>query len=604
MKKYLALLLALTMLAAVLAGCGSTEEAAPVEESAPAAEESASAEEAPEPEVEEPAPEGDDNLEEMYEMDSEEAIEAAQSGTLDFTAHKEMLAGLTADLPLSDGSDTLTIWLAFETAQLTYLEGGDLHNHIYYTTVEERTGVNLELTQVDSVTAQEKYNLMVASSEYPDLIPGSAYSTGLDAAIADEVILELDDIIDQYCPNFKTILDSSSSIAKECQTPEGVYATFSRIKDGVTTPNNEGAFLRMDWLDTLGMEVPATYDELHEVLMAFKTEFGASEALMLKSSILPNSGLLTGGYGFTASVSANGPGGGGVSGFYQVDGEVKYGAATEEFREFTLMLRDWYADGLISENCLTRETNPFGAAMTEPILSGKAGMFYNNQPFGDVYSGMSEDPNMNFFPVRDVVKTEGDINHFFEDVSMLAQGNVMGNFSISTCCENVELAARFCDALYIPEFYLLANYGVEGEHWEYNEEGVPSYIPEVLEGYPSTNIALATFCSMDLPGVFAEARLAFTFGEGAKAAFDVWKTDKDNTYALGSNTSLNTEENEQVSTISTDMLTYISEHYWKFVTGEEDIEAMWDEYLGTLETMGLSTMMEVVQGAYDRAYAE
>ncbi len=601
MKKQLALLLAIALLVALLAGCGSKEETTDVQESAPVVEEVSS----PEPEVAEPEEQTQGNLEDMYSMDSEEAIAAAQSGTLDFTAHKEMLASLTADLPLSDGSETLSIWLAFETAQLTYLDGGDLNNHVFFTTVQERTGVNLELIQVDSVTSQEKYNLMVASSEYPDLIPGSAYSTGLDAAIADEVILQLDDIIDQYCPNYKTILNSDSSIAKECQTPEGVYATFARIKDGVTTPNNEGAFLRMDWLEALGMDVPATYDELHEVLMAFKTEFGATEALMLKSSILPNSGLLTGGYGFTAAVSADGgPGGGGVTGFYQVDGQVKYGAATEEFKEFTLMLRDWYADGLLSEDCLTRETNPFGAAMTEPILSGKTGLFYNNQPFGDVYSAMSEDPDMNFFPVRDVVKEEGDINHFFEDVSMIAQGNVMGAFSISTCCENVELAARFCDALYIPEFYLLSNYGVEGEHWEYNDEGVPSYITEVLEGYPSTNIALATFCSSDLPGVFAESRLAFTFGEGAKAAFDVWKTDKDNAYALGSNTSLNTEENEQVSTISTDMLTYISEHYWKFVTGEEDIEAMWDEYLETLETMGLSEMTQVVQTAYDRAYGE
>ncbi len=589
MKKLLSILLLAALLIAMMTGCGSGDTK--TDATTAAVEETAVVDDEPVVSQQTPADSGDTM--EIYEMDSEDAVNAVMSGDIDFAAHKELIKSLTADFPIADG-ESLSIWLSYETSSLQYVEDSDMQNIVCYRLLEELTGVHLDMTIADMTTSSEKFNIMAASGDYPDLLPGSSYTTGVDAAINDELIIELTEVIDEYCPNLKSIMDSDAGIADEVRTSEGRIGSFPRINDGVTTPGNAGAFMRMDWLEALGMEVPATYDELEEVLVAFKTEYGATEPLMLGDSILPQGGMLTAGYDFTATVSSGMVGG--TSGFYQVDGELIYGALTENFKDFTRMLRSWYQQGLISENCLTRATNPFSSDIIDPVLNGQTGMFYSNQPFGDNYNSMDETGTINFYPVRDVAKTADQQMHFGENVTMIASGDM----SISTCCKDVELAARYLDSLYSYECYLILNYGEQGVTWDYDENGEPQFLQSALDQFTSTNIAMAVWTTQSLPCVYAESRLAFTFGDGAKAAFEVWSTNKDNAYGISSKFSLTSLESEEASTISTDIITYISEHYWKFVTGEEDIDAQWDSYVETIYSMGYERLYEIVQGAFDR----
>ena len=584
MKKLFSILLLAAMLISMMAGCGGDTK--PAEESAQPEESAAVEAPVEEPAAEEPAVENEEEVEEPAVMD----------GTLDFAAHKELIKSLTAEFPIADGEE-LSIWLAYETSSLQYVEDSDMQNILCYKLLEELTGVHLDMIIADMATSSEKFNIMAASGDYPDLLPGSSYTTGVDSAINDELIIELTDVIAEFCPNLQTLIDSDPDLAYAIKTNEGRIGSFPRINDGNTTPGNAGAFMRMDWLEALDMEVPATYDELEEVLVAFKTEFGATEPLMLGDSILPQGGLLTAGYDFTATVASGMTSA--TSGFYQIDGELVYGALTENFKEFTKMLSDWYAQGLINENCLSRATNPFSSAIIDPVLNGQTGMFYSNQPFGDNYNAMDTTGTINFYPVRDVAKTADQQMHFGESVQFLASGDM----SISTCCEDIELAARYLDSLYSYDCYLILNYGEQGVSWDFNEEGEPQFLQSGLDQYVSTNIATAVWTTQSLPVVYAESRLHFTFGEGAKAAFEVWGTNKDNAYGISSKFSLNSEESEEASTISTDIITYISENYWKFITGEVDIDAAWDGYVETINTMGYERLYEIVQGAYDRLYA-
>lgn len=596
MKKTLTLILALAMLLAMFAGCSkttaepTTEPETTQEAEAPAQSETAE----PEPEAE---PEAEAGPEAEAEPEVAEPVEETSDG-IDLAAHKELVKSLTADFPIADGEE-LSVWLSYETSSLQYVDGGEMNDIVCYEMLEELTGVHLDIVMVDMTTSSEKFNIMVASSDFTDLLPTSSYSTGGDAAIDDEVVIDLTDLIDEYCPNFKTLLDSSSIIYDGCTTTEGRIAAFSRIKDGVTTPGNAGAFMRRDWLEDLGMDVPATYDELEEVLLAFKTEKGATEPLMLGDTIIPMGGNLTAGYDFTAEVSlGQGGGGGGAGGFFQKDGTVIYGALTEEFKDFTKMLNRWYSEGLISEKCLTRATNPFSSDIIDPVLNGDTGMFYSNQPFGDNYNERDETGTIDFYPVRDVGMTADQQLHFYEELTMTSSGDL----GISTTCRDEVLSARYLDSLYSYECFLIINYGRQGETWDFDENGEPQFLQSALDQFVSTNIAMAVWTTQSLPSVYAESRLQFTFGEGAAAAYEVWSTNKDNAYGIGSKYSLTSSESEAISTISTDILTYIAEHYWKFVTGEEDIDAQWDEYVATIESMGYQTMYETVQAAYDRAY--
>ena len=47
---------------------------------------------------------------------------------------------------------------------------------------------------------------------------------------------------------------------------------------------------------------------------------------------------------------------------------------------------------------------------------------------------------------------------------------------------------------------------------------------------------------------------------------------------------------------------YVKEMFTRFVRGEGDIDAEWDQYLATLDGMGLANYVQVYQEAYDAKY--
>lgn len=49
---------------------------------------------------------------------------------------------------------------------------------------------------------------------------------------------------------------------------------------------------RGDWIEALGMDVPETYDELHELLMAMKNQYGCTTAIYLDSAAVGNDNFL------------------------------------------------------------------------------------------------------------------------------------------------------------------------------------------------------------------------------------------------------------------------------------------------------------------------
>ena len=62
------------------------------------------------------------------------------------------------------------------------------------------------------------------------------------------------------------------------------------------------------------------------------------------------------------------------------------------------------------------------------------------------------------------------------------------------------------------------------------------------------------------------------------------------------------EEMEAMSTRQSDISTYISTARSNFVTGVTDIDAGWDEFLATMDQMGLQDVLSYAQAAYSRMY--
>ena len=607
-KKLLALLLALAMLVSLCA-CGgaaasTADSAAQSGEAAPPAEDTA------EEEAEEAATAPAEDVEAPGETSTEEAAEAtdftAANAAMDFSGYKEMLKGLTTQLPITEEDVTLSYFFGFEGSTLNYIPSGTMDGHQVWSWLRENTGVNVELKVVDKTQETDQFNLMIASGDYTDIVPASDYSAGLEAAVEEDIMLDLTEVIEENMPNYWTIVNSDQNLLEKVKDADmfvGIYA----IKDQMANPSGQGPFIRMDWLEDLNMEVPQTYDELTDVLKAFKSEKGATEALALPNTVNVNNGVLMGGFGSLAELSTNGMGVDFGASFYQEDGKVVYGATAEGCHKYLSWLHELCEEGLMSmDNMQAREMNPFSDYNAGMAANGTNGYMFNMQPFGGMYNGMSEDPNCNWWPVQDVAETAGQTIPFFEEVSLID----MTALAITTACDDVEVALQFLDYGYSYEGSLLYNFGFQKgsgndiETWDFDADGEPVFdgdaIKQVAE---STNIASGVISTKDLAGVVFDKRLSFEFEERELSCFDAWSTNKTTDGILGSKTTLTSEEATEASALYSDIVTYVATSALQFINGDKDVDGSdWDEYVANIESMGIDALTDIIQGAYDRAY--
>ena len=615
-KKLLALLLVLSVICTVLTGCGGAQtSSAPAGSSAQ--ETAGAAPEAPSEKTEAPAPAAPGSGEESAapeEAEPETMDFTESNAAMDFTGFQEMLKTLTTELPVVDQPETLTYFFGYESSVLNYLPGGELQNHQIWSALEDLTGVHVEMTIVDASTATDKLNLMLASGDFTDLMNMSSYTSGVDAAYEQEIILDLGDQLEANMPNYWTIIHSDQKLLGEVQD-SGKFLAIYPIKDEVANPQDMGPFVRMDWLEDLNMEVPTTYDELTKVLEVFKSEKNCAEPMSLYNTVSMNDGLLMGGFGSMAELSTNGLSGNALNGYYQEDGHVIYGATADGTRKFLSWLHMLYEKGLIDfENMQNRMINPFSELTAVACAQGDTGYMFSNQPFGGNYSVMAAsdygDPGCNWWPVQDVGETPGQEIPFFEEVTLV--DNIATILCVSTQCENVETALKFLDYGYSYAGSLLYNFGYqkgsghEIESWDFNAEGRPEFDPAVFEQFGATAIGSSVLATKDLGGVIVDTRLAFEFGDRENACFDAWKTNKRPANILGSATQFTAEEGQEAAGIYSDILTHVSTSVLQFINGDLDVDddSVWKGYVSEIEAMDLGRLTEIVQTAYDRASSE
>lgn len=59
------------------------------------------------------------------------------------------------------------------------------------------------------------------------------------------------------------------------------------------------------------------------------------------------------------------------------------------------------------------------------------------------------------------------------------------------------------------------------------------------------------------------------------------------------------EDQKKIASIGADVNAYVVQSMARFITGDLDIEANFDNYLNDLDRMGIKEYMEIYQAAYD-----
>lgn len=561
MKKTLALLLTVCLLLPVFSGCSNQESptSVPIAEAS-----SATIPEAPPAEEPEEVP--------------------PVSSTID-SVEAEIVTELPpVELPIANHDVTLGIWYQWPP----FLEGSALqspNDFPFFQNLSQDTGVDFEFTSISMMATSEQFNLAVASQSFPDIIASpSTYSGSMDDAIENDVFMDVTDLLPEYAPHYLALLEDPD-IRRDAVSQEGRVAVFWEIAKE-PFPANTGLVVRQDWLDEIGMEVPGTYDELHDVLLAFKEKLGAESPLFNDGGTLYKP--LTAGYDFQ-------------SGFCDIDGEAVYCATADGFKDYILMLNQWYSEGLIHPDFYVYEENSVDISneRTRLVNTNNVGVWSNWCE--DLANYEVNDPDYKLTAMLNPKQSPEDEIHLCVGIDPMV--SPMGGWALSTNIpeEEVPVALQVLDYLYSEEGSLMANWGREGDTFTY-VDGVPRYT-DVLMNNPdyATNMAIGIYCVFRGPILSDLSRFNQNVVGTLKEYCDVWAA-QDNSYEIPT-VSMDAADSERYNALLTDIETMLDENLPKFVIGDRPLSEF-DAFMADLEQIGLQEMIDLEQKALDAYYTK
>ncbi len=569
MKRLLTMLLSLTMILSAFAGCGSKTES-----STPAATTDSSAA-APAP-TEAAAPADDATLD----------ISAAEPASMEET--EEVEDGWTytpISYPLADTPATLDYWITWELSADTMYN--DVSEHIALKELEEATGVHLNLLAQSQAAGQTNTNLMIASGDYADMIGMFSYTTGMDAAVDDEIVVDLKDKIPEYSPDYyQYLIADNNKLWKSVQTDEGHIGAYVTV--GAKPKVADGTMTFQFMLDELGVKKDdlRTVDQYEDYLTAAKNKYGMAAPLYLPGDFMLDGDTLANTYGVALKVDA-------ITGdlpWLVEDGEVKFGYLEDGFTEYVTLLHDWYEKGLIDSDTASHPTEYRDEDLINLVANKQVAVFHRGDGLVDMLSGISGEQVMpTYFPTVNA----DDTLHIGGGVDTVSgeSGTV-----ITTGCENLELAMQFMNYCYTEDWVLPSNYGVEGEtydmvdgkpefqEWTYSTEG--RTFSSVLMDY--------TFLAMVDANVETPGR-----SEAALSCEDTWNDniDNQNDYPVGA--AMTIDEGDQYNRHAGDLVTLVKQYTAKFITGDEPLSGI-PEFQQKLRDTGVQDCIDAKQSAYDR----
>lgn len=577
--KLMSILLCIAMLLGLMAGCGSTESAVSEASEAAAVSEPSVAEEAPaaEPEAEPEPVEESSAAEEAPVVEEAPVEEEPASDTEIIRTYTE-----AEPLPLVDEPITLTAWdYVVPPVMAVITDYGT--DGLVYAELQERTGVTLNFTTANLLTASTDMALMVAANELPDIVFnfGMFNSTNVDDLIEGDIIVNYADYRD-IMPNYFDILDNNPSISRDIYTESGNVALAGNIQS--TLIPSSGPAIRQDWLDADGLETPVTVDDLYNVLKTFQSENDCQYPLWIAAN-----GACTLNSAFGVSVSGENNS---LGGWIYTDGQIQYCLPMDGFRDYIQLIADWYSEGLISPDFMSQAMN--NTATDDQIVGNASGYFTTSVNGITNLSGYEPDSNVQ--PVRAVVLNEGDLSGFDDaGYSRISKGGaaLAGNGT------DVELACRIIDYFYSEDGILLANYGVEGETFVYNDDGEP-ILTELLtdnpDGYDFT-LALIKYTSSTPCSICINERNFLGYTDAQVLALDLWMRNTTSTMAPGS--LWTNDAQTEYSGIATDLGSYVSTICLQFITGERPMDE-WDAFVEDVyDSFDIDRMTELSQEAID-----
>ncbi|MEZ4868600.1 MAG: extracellular solute-binding protein [Caldilineaceae bacterium] len=270
--------------------------------------------------------------------------------------HAKGWATTLPDVPAGISTEPVTISVTRRVdAQTKFAEGDSLENNPWSRMIQKLFGVTFEIAWTWSTTdeANSKYNLALASGDIPDYLETVPINIFVQMVEADA----LEDITgawDSYASDrWKAAFADYGELPWTWSKIDGKIYGLPRVED--LAHNDTILWYRADWLEKLGLEVPTTLDEVHDVAKAFVDAGIGKGATGTTLGLLANKQYAHTWYGSLDPIwGAFGI----IPDHWSKEGDgLMFDGIREEMSEPLALLNQWYNDGLFRKDFFTLETS-------------------------------------------------------------------------------------------------------------------------------------------------------------------------------------------------------------------------------------------------------
>ena len=488
----------------------------------------------------------------------------------------------------------------------------DPNKRTIFKRLQEQTNVEIKWTAIQGDQWADKITLNMSDpNKLTDFVFTAGFSDSNLLKYADYgAIIPLEEYIDAYMPNLKSVFDKYPEYRTMCTDVNGHIWSLPWIeqlgseKTAIQTVGNM-SFINKKWLDFLNLEIPETVDEFEQVLIAFRDHASElQEEFGIDGSIIPMSCIVNNGDQDPAIlINGFGEGYGDADKDRHIavtdDKKVICSATQEGYKKGIQWLHKLYEQKLIDPEAFTQEWSTY-------VSKGKSGRY------GVCFSwDVANIDNLKDWVPLPVLTA--DTTNLTPQNSSFTSGFDRGRCVVTSVAKNPALVCAWLDQMYAPLQSPQNNWGTYGEDDEFdifemgeNEDGEPMLKHAPLGDASPVEVREAEAVGGPLAILDEYYGKYVTCPDDAQYRLDWIKdyfTPDMHTKYVYPNVFMSREDTETLSNLQADIQKTINAKKSDWIMNGFD-DADWVKYLKSLDAYGLNEYLELFQKYLDAYNAQ
>lgn len=465
-------------------------------------------------------------------------------------------------------------------------EGLNLFEHF-----TRHTGIEFVFEPYSTDGWEERKPLLFASGDLPDLFINAGFNAKEISEYGSQgQLIALNDLIEKYGVNIQNAFKEIPDAKALSTSSDGKIYTLPLINQ-MPRDMHKRYWINTVWLKNVGKEVPQTLDEFYGVLQAFKNEDanknGKTDDEIPLSGFRGQTvdGLVLNALGLNSFMTE--------TEIYRIiarkDGTVVCMNTTDEYKEYLKFMNKLYKEKLLDNDFFIQTQEQFnakGEANTLGVFHSAASYVTCGNEIGFDYTQFDA------------------LTSAFNDTKMVTAtpGVKIGVGAITKANKYPEATLRLLDYCFTEEGSIVNRNGEEGVGWRWIDKAAGTW-ENKQPGSDDATLKLREEVTA-IEAFPSWYRVNYQLGQGSKNAH--WLNDMTARFSYPYFTmqyptlSFTEDELRRISPVENDVRTYITEARARFIIGEDDIDKTWDTYVEAINKMGIGTVIEINQQAYNK----